>query len=404
MLYQFLDRLAARGFGLAPRLRTDDLSLAGRCAAMMANRGEGAQLALARDVLDGFAALDDEAKTVFFRELQAGYGADEARLAAALDAWRDAPDPAALRELHAASEPGFLELVRRLNRTPGGTRGLVAMRADLLRILRDAPELRPLDRDFLHLFRSWFNRGFLRIERIDWRTSAELLEKIISYEAVHAISDWQDLRRRVAAADRRLYAFFHPALPDEPLIFVEVALTTKIPGAIGAILEAEREATDPAKTTAAVFYSISNCQPGLAGVSFGSFLIKQVVDELSRELPQLKTFATLSPVPGLRRWAEGENLTAETPEALAALAARYLMSARRGDGRPLDPVERFHIGNGARLEAVHAGADLSARGQAQSWGVMVNYLYDAAHVDANRERYAESGEVAAAKSVRELAG
>lgn len=402
MLYNLFDRIATRGLSVARRLGGGDKGLNAQCAALMENRGEGAQLALARAILDAYAGLDDEAKTAFFRDVVETYGPDDGRLAAALTSWSDTGDAAALRALHEASEPRSMELIRRLNRVPGGAPALVAMRADLIRLMRTAPEIAPLDRDFLHLFRSWFNRGFLSIRRIDWTSPAALLEKIIRYEAVHEISGWDDLRRRVAAQDRRLYAFFHPALMDEPLIFVEVALTEAIPGAIGAILEAERNEIDPAKATVATFYSISNCQPGLKGVSFGSFLIKQVVEELSRELAQLKTFVTLSPVPGLTRWAGAEGLVAETAEAQARFAARYLLEAKGRDGRPLDPVERFHIGNGARLEKIHAGADLSERGRAQSWGVMVNYLYDLASIDANREGYAEDGAVAASKTVRDM--
>jgi malonyl-CoA decarboxylase len=290
------------------------------------------------------------------------------------------------------------------------------------------PQLAPLDADFRHLFAAWFNRGFLELRRIDWDTPASILEKIIAYEAVHEITGWDDLRRRVAAPDRRLYAFFHPALRDDPLIFVQVALTEEMPGAIAPILAETRVALDPAKARTAVFYSISNCQSGLRGISFGNFLIKQVVEELRREFPGLKAFVTLSPVPGLRGWALGpgaatldaaeraavaglEGLPKGAPgKAYAAaaapaagIAARYLLDARAAKGGAVDPVARFHLGNGARLERVNAGADLSRRGREQSWGVMVNYLYDLDLIERNHEAYAGADEITAAPAVRRLA-
>ncbi|MEM6549432.1 MAG: malonyl-CoA decarboxylase, partial [Pseudomonadota bacterium] len=351
-------------------------------------------------------------------------------LETAMTRYQKSGSEADARALHFLSEPRSQELIRRLNRAPGGTRDLVAMRNDLLRWQRDEPSLKGLDEDFRHLLASWFNRGFLQIERIDWDTPASTLEKIIRYEAVHLISGWEDLRHRVGAPDRRLYAFFHPAFPGEPLIFVEVALTDRIPEAIGPILVTERPQVDPAQAKTAVFYSISNCQSGLRGINFGNFLIKQVVEELSREFPGLTTFVTLSPVPGLRDWAAGEAanpdglLTEQQREAVAMLspadlymdveaaagaaetlgriAARYLVEAKRLDSLPIDPVARFHLGNGARLERVNLSADLSARGLSNAWGVMVNYLYDLDDIERNHEAYAKTGEVAHAPPVRRL--
>ena len=302
------------------------------------------------------------------------------------------------------------------------------MRADLLAAARDDPSLSGLDDDFRHLFGSWFNRGFLELRRIDWDTPASILEKIIRYEAVHEINGWADLRRRVAARDRRLYAFFHPAMPGDPLIFVEVALTAEIPGAIAPILAEDRAPLDPREATTATFYSISNCQPGLKGISFGSFLIKQVVEDLQREFDGLRRFVTLSPVPGLRRWAlseEGAALLTPTQRAalpaldpadspmdaaaaaeavalLPGIAARYLVEARRPGGGAADPVARFHLGNGARLERINAAADLSPRGVANGWGVMVNYLYDLDDIERNHEAYANDGEIICSPAVRRL--
>jgi malonyl-CoA decarboxylase len=288
-----------------------------------------------------------------------------------------------------------------------------------------------VDADFVHLFSSWFNRGFLVLRRIDWSTPAMVLEKIIRYEAVHRIKSWDDLRRRIDPADRRCYAFFHPALVDEPLIFVEVALTREIPDAIAPILSVQRQSVASDRVSTAVFYSISNCQRGLAGVSFGSFLIKQVVEEIRRENPRLQTFVTLSPVPDFARWLERERktenslaLSEEDKAALAGLdrpgwwqlaevrepmhepliraAAWYFLRARNGRGLPVDAVARFHLGNGARLERLNWLADASERGISQSYGVMVNYLYDLDHIEQNHEAYAEGRAVVAANGVKRL--
>jgi malonyl-CoA decarboxylase len=292
-------------------------------------------------------------------------------------------------------------------------------------------DLAPVDHDFLHLLSSWFNRGFLVLRRIDWSSPANVLEKIIRYEAVHEIQDWNDLRARIDSPDRRCYAFFHPALVDEPLIFVEVALTRDIPDAIAPILSRQRVPIDPHEATTATFYSISNTQRGLTGVTFGSFLIKQVVEEISRELPNLTTFVTLSPVPMFREWLDGElgdaNSTAvesadrfilepladpawpDDPAKVAAmrpvlgaLAAHYFLNERTAHGRPLDPVARFHLGNGARLERINLMADLSQKGIAQSAGIMVNYQYVLADIERNHEIYAEAGEVVASANVRRM--
>jgi malonyl-CoA decarboxylase len=283
----------------------------------------------------------------------------------------------------------------------------------------------------VHLFSSWFNRGFLVLRRIDWSTPANILEKIIRHEAVHEIKSWDDLRRRIDPPDRHCYAFFHPALVDEPLIFVEVALMRDIPGAIAPILAAERELLDPEKATTAAFYSISNCQRGLAGVSFGNFLIKQVVEEVSRDTSRLSNFVTLSPAPGfadwLRRerqtddsvaldaedraalekldvesWWERTDIREEIEEPLLRAAAWYFLHARNRRGLPLDAVARFHLGNGARLEQIHVLADASAKGLHQSYGVMVNYLYDLDDIEKNHEAYAANRTIAASNAVKKL--
>ena len=380
-------------------------SLAAMCRALMTERSEASGLVLAREILDRYEAADSEDRRAFFAALAADFGSDDDALAAAVKAWSPGNHDAA-RALHFAAEPRSQELIRVLNRVPGATARLVRMRADLLAELPRAPELAGLDSDFRHLFVSWFNRGFLELRRIGWATPANVLEKIIAYEAVHEITGWDDLRQRVAEPDRRLFGFFHPAMPDEPLIFVEVALMDHIPGAITEIIAPKHDTLDPAAAKVAVFYSISNCQKGLRGISFGNFLIKQVVAELTQELPQLTTFVTLSPVPGLRRHVEerAETAPADTPdsETVRRLAARYLAEAKRANGKALDPVAHFHLSNGAELHAIHAGADPSESGQRNSWGVMVNYLYDSERSETNQQGYAETGEIALSPKLRPL--
>ena len=280
------------------------------------------------------------------------------------------------------------------------------MRADLLRLGEKEPELQALDLDFRHLFASWFNRGFLVLRPINWESPAHILEKIIAYEAVHAIDSWDDLRRRLEPADRRCFAFFHPSMPDEPLIFVEVALNKGIPRSVQALLAEDRAAMPAEEADTAVFYSISNCQAGLASISFGNSLIKQVASDLSAELSGLNTFVTLSPIPGLAKWLKQVGLTWDTnePENMQALAAHYLLNAKSRDGLPFDPVARFHLGNGAIVHAVHADADISDKGRVQSGSTMVNYLYDLSRVAQNHENFATTREVVATSEVRTLAG
>jgi malonyl-CoA decarboxylase len=408
LLSDLVGRVADVGRGLLAAPPTRDI--ADLCEAVLSGKGEATGLAQARAIFDRYDDMDTKARRAFFDLLRARFGVDERALDAALTV-RDGTD---LRGIHAASEPCSQELIRRLNRAPGGTRRLVAMRNDLLDFIADDTSLKPLDQDFKHLFSSWFNRGFLELRSIDWSTPAAILEKIIQYEAVHEITGWDDLRRRVGAPDRRLYAFFHPALADDPLIFVEVALTDGIPGNIGTILAENRAMLAPGRANTAVFYSISNCQEGLRGISFGNFLIKQVVEELRREFSGLDTFVTLSPVPELRRWAVANIETlpprlsqiglSETldPAGLSELTAHYLLVARAPRGGAVDPVARFHLGNGARLEKIHAQADTSARGLAASWGVMVNYLYDLNTIEQNHEAYSTADEIVAAPAVRRL--
>ncbi len=425
MIEDLVSRVTEIGGTLLVNNASDEQTLTQKCEALLSNLGEATGLARSKEILEAFKALDKAQKLDFFQTICRDFGVDDNALKQALEAWQQNPDDEHTRNIHFASEPRSQELIRRLNLAPGGTAALVAMREDLINHMKTDASLLSLDKDIRHLFSSWFNRGFLRLERIDWSTSANILEKVIAYEAVHEIQGWDDLRRRVAASDRRLYAFFHPSLIDEPLIFVEVALTTNMPDAIGTILAEERQDLLPQDASTAVFYSISNCQAGLRGISFGNFLIKQVVEELKRELPNLKRFVTMSPVPGLRRWAQaGSELAkqnqaliteldqqqdlfqadfmAQKQNALSQLAASYLLEAKNKKERPYDPVSQFHLGNGARLQQINLWADRSKRGQANSWGVMVNYEYDLDYIEKNHEAFLCDGIISTSSKVKKL--
>ncbi len=379
-------------------------SLAELAEALIGTAGETSGVALAREILSRFNLLDDTEKLEFFRHIAMALDIDPDAVRTALDAYQRAPSKDTYRAYSDAAEPLRQELIRRLNRVPGATGQLVRMRADLLRLGGGQPALAALDLDFRHLFASWFNRGFLVLRRINWESPAHILERIIAYEAVHAIDSWDDLRRRLEPGDRRCFAFFHPAIPDEPLIFVEVALTRGIAGSIQDLLAESREVIAEEEADTAVFYSISNCQAGLASISFGNSLIKQVVTDLSFELPGLKTFVTLSPMPAFARWLRDRDVSPgpENPEILRALGALFLLSAKRADGLPLDPVARFHLGNGALLHEIHADADLSPKGMNQSAGVMVNYLYDLGRVTQNQETFGSGQGIAASPGVKAL--
>jgi len=372
--------------------------------ALVGAAGEVTGLSLAASILQRYQEMDDEGKLAFFRHLAGDMNIDPDKVRKSLEAYEADPSKQSYRAFMAAVEPDRQELIRRLNQIPGATEMLVRMRADLLRLGGRDHALQALDQDFRHLFVSWFNRGFLVLRPISWESPAHILEKIIAYEAVHEIASWEDLRRRLVPGDRRCFAFFHPAMPDEPLIFVEVALTAEIPGSIQDLLAEDREPITAEQARTAVFYSISNCQEGLAGISFGNSLIKQVAADLSAELPNLKTFVTLSPIPGLTKWLVSQEIPfAEAGDKqLRQLAAYYLLSAKRPDGQPLDPVARFHLGNGAQVHAVHAEADTSEKGRVQSAGLMVNYLYDLGKVAQNHERFAAQREITASSDIKSL--
>ncbi len=429
-----LQTISYRGRALLDRGRRGDTasrseSLVELCEDLLSGRGEASGVARARDLLTRYDDLTIGPRIAFFEALVSRFGIQPERVEEAIAAWHANPNDDTAAKLHVASEPRRQELFRRLNLAPGGTSALVRMREQLMDVLGNRPDLQPVDEDFVHLFTSWFNRGFLVLRHIDWSTPANILEKIIRYEAVHEISDWDDLRRRIDPEDRRCYAFFHPAMVDDPLIFVEVALTRDIPEAIAPILATGGEPVEPEKARTAVFYSISNCQRGLAGVSFGNFLIKQVVEEICRELPKLTNLVTLSPAPTFAKWLTRERAqetqsaisdadkttlamldepgwwldadkAEELREPMMRAAAYYYLRAKTSRGVPIDPVARFHLGNGARLERIDYLADLSEKGIAQSFGLMVNYLYNVEHIEKNHEAFAEQRTVVASSSVQ----
>lgn len=404
------------------------------CRQLLSQRGEASQTVLAKRIIEQYATVDQPQRLEFFQMLASEFGPDRQALDRAVDAYRQEAAPTTMAALATASEPLRQELFRRINTAPSGTEALVAMRSDLLRMIPGHHELAVVDADLKHLFRSWFNRGFLRLERIGWQTAALTLEKLIQYESVHEINGWRDLRRRLEA-DRRCFAFFQPALPTEPVIFVEVALTQGLARNLEPLLDISAPVLPPEKADTAIFYSINNCLDGLRGVPFANFLLKQVVEELGAEFPRVKNYSTLSPVPmfshGLKQnenpngftrarlyrlladWAtelkreSGLNDSVDAlfellknpvahqkslSPALRRLAVVYLTELRAGD-RPFDPVARFHFSNGARLESIDPFANLRPYGMRDSFGLMVNYRYVPDELEENHERYVRDGEV-----------
>jgi malonyl-CoA decarboxylase len=387
------------------------------CDNLLSRRGEASGAAIARTILDGYARMTREERRAFFHLLLDKFGPDEEALSGAIASYQREPSAENESRLHRAAEPRRQELFRRLTGGPGRIRPLVEMRAELLEAMEADPALRPVDGDLMHLFSSWFGHGFIMLERIDWDTPATILEKLLHHDSVHPMDGWDDLRGRLQS-DRRCFAFFHPTLPGEPLIFVEVALVNGMPSRIGPLIAKDRTVARAESADTAVFFSINNCHAGLRGMSFGNFLIKQVAERLSAELHGLRTFVTLSPVPGFRQWLEANpaalGAAALDPDQLVAAGAgspdpalmeacaQYLVHGRRG-AQAADPVARFHLGNGARLERINWMADPSPNGMRQSYGIMVNYFYDLRTVEENHELYFEKGKVPVARAVLALA-
>ena len=420
----FIKRLFARAAKAESKADRHTRRTVSLCHALLSERGEASGAALAREALAAYRMLAGPALTAFFDVLAEEFSPDPQAVGEAADAYRQDPSPAKLIRLQHVVEAPRQELFRRLNLASGGTSALVEMRRRLLHELKAQSHWAGIDADLAHLLGSWFNRGFLSLQRIDWRTPALVLEKLMQYEAVHEIQGWRDLRRRLEY-DRRCFAFFHPALPDEPIIFIEVALTKGMSEKVQPLLDPDSPVVNPAGADAAIFYSITNCQEGLRGISFGNFLIKQVAEDLGREFPRLKTFATLSPIPGFRKWlADAAATHAELAELagglsgadwfenagpgagvrteLMRLCAYYLQHAKH-DNEPADAVARFHLGNGARMERLNWLADSSKTGMARSAGLMVNYVYRLKDVERNHEAYANKHVVVASPGLALLA-
>ncbi|MBZ5568935.1 MAG: malonyl-CoA decarboxylase [Acidobacteriia bacterium] len=410
------------------------------CTQLLSQRGEASQTVLAQHILEQYKQLDSAQQLAFFQMLAFDFAASRDAVQRALEEYRRAPTAASVAGLAQAAEPPRQELFRRINTAPAGTDGLVAMRADLMRFSQAHPDLAVVDADLKHLFRSWFNRGFLRLERIGWHTSALTLEKLIEYESVHEINGWPDLRRRLET-DRRCFAFFQPALAGEPVIFVEVALTKGLARHLDPLLDITAPVLPPEQADSAIFYSINNCLDGLRGIPFGNFLIKQVVDELGAELPKIDNYSTLSPVAHLARVVHAHHLPygftqdrlarllddfasdlvgasgqsnpvdalfhllkdpiahqKELGAPLRRLTLVYLTQFRHGD-KPCDPVAQFHFSNGARLESINPFANLRPYGLRDSFGVMVNYRYVPSELEENHERFMGSGEMRVSPSL-----
>ena len=399
-------------------LNEETESIASLCRMMMESDGEYSSLLLAERILAAYEALSEPQRIDFFNVLFDDYDIDIEQVKAAINNYEARPNAHNLVCLTTVSEPRRQELLRRINLSANGTRRLVKMREHLLTAMRDHPQFKRIDTDFHHLFNAWFNRGFLVMEPLDWTTPAHILEKIIAYEAVHEIESWSELRRRLEPADRYCYGFFHPSMGDDPLVFVEVALTDFIPSSITEILHREDDTELPENASCAIFYSISNCHRGLAGVSLGNFLIKQVATSMKQRFPQLKTFSTISPAPGFNKWlvaaAPQDEALAEIASEFGAdadekacaklerVAAQYFLQEKDERGKPLDPVARFHLKNGAILERINILGNPSAKGIKDSLGTMVNYVYDLSKVEHNHENYVRSDKVICSTQVMKL--
>ena len=383
----------------------DDRPVEEQLDSLLEARGEAEIQRCAESILFRYDQLDGDGKARFFGHLAGTMDIDAERVRDALDQYQAAPSRATYSAYMESAEPARQEVFRRLNHVPGATAKLVRMRADLLALPDADAGLQALDQDLRHLLSIWFNHGFLVLRRISWETPAHILERIIAYQAVHAVNDWDDLRRRLEPVDRRCFGFFHPAMPDDPLIFVEVALTRGVASSVQALLAGDREPLMAEEADTAIFYSISNCHSGLAGISFGNSLIKQVAGSLAAEIEGLKTFATLSPIPRLAPWLKEQGIDnlPDDPKARTAAAAHYLLNAKGRSSLPYDPVARFHLGNGAIVHALHDRADISDKGLAQSMGVMVNYLYDRGKVEVNSDRFETDHRIQASQEVKALA-
>ena len=399
--------------------KNDVESIISLCDDLISNKGAAFGITVARDITELYQTLSEEKKILFFKKINEKYKPSFTKVNQAIDIYKNSQNEKNLSDLFKVSEGSRRELFRRMNMAPNGTEIIVSLREDLLRILKNNPDLIPLDNDLRHLFRAWFNPGFLKLEKITWNTKAAVLEKIIEYERVHQIKDMNELKRRLGE-DRRFFSYFHPALEDEPIIFVQVAFTKGLGKSIQELLKPST-AGDKMNDTA-TFYSISNCQEGLSRVTLGNFLIKRVVYEIQEELPHIKNFGTLSPIPGFRKWFSyleenkiknilqdlkeqdvsflksnnlkiGDKRIIENNNAIKKLVAHYIVNEKNHKGLPINEVSRFHLGNGAIVEDIVINANISEVGFERSFGVMANYLYELKNIEENHENYINNKKV-----------
>jgi len=395
-------------------VKKNDLdSIISLCDDLISNKGAAFGITVARDITDLYQTLSPEKKLLFFKKINEKFRPNHTKVTEAIDLYKAEQNDKNLFKLFITSEGQRRELFRRMNMSPNGISTIVSLREDLLKILNENKELKPLDNDLRELFKSWFNPGFLKLAKITWDTKAAVLEKIIQYERVHKIKDMNELKRRLGE-DRRFFSYFHPALDDEPIIFVQVALTNGLGKSIQEIMKPSAEGAK--KYDTATFYSISNCQEGLSRVTLGNFLIKRVVYEIQEELPNIKNFGTLSPIPGFRDWFTtldekiiqnilgkipysnvsflkstdlkvGDGRIVSNKHAIIKLVAHYLMNEKNKKGLPINDVCRFHLGNGAIIDDININANVSEVGLNRSFGVMVNYLYELKNIEKNHEDY-----------------
>ena len=394
-------------------------SIIGLCDDLMSNKGAAFGITVARDITELYQTLSNENKSLFFKKINDKYKPSFSSVDQAIEIYKNSQNQKTLFDLFRTTEGKRRELFRRMNMAPNGTSSIVFLREDLLKILNDNKDLKPLDDDLRHLFREWFNPGFLKLEKITWDTKAAVLEKIIQYERVHQIKDMNELKRRLGE-DRRFFSYFHPALDDEPIIFVQVALTKGLGRSVQKLMKPSSEEKKEYDT--ATFYSISNCQEGLSRVTLGNFLIKRVVYEIQEELPHIKNFGTLSPIPGFANWFSyleetkiknilgnlssqnlqflrsndlkiGDTRIIDSKEAIKKIVAHYLVNEKNDKGLPINDVSRFHLGNGAIVDDIIINANVSEVGFKRSFGVMVNYLYELKNIEKNHEDYINNKKV-----------
>jgi malonyl-CoA decarboxylase len=395
-------------------IKKNDLdSILSLCDDLISNKGAAFGITVARDITELYQTLSIENKILFFKSINEKYRPSFTKVNKAIDVYKNSQNEKTLSDLFKVSEGKRRELFMRMNMAPNGTSIIVSLREDLLKILKENKDLVSLDEDLKHLFKSWFNPGFLKLKKITWDTKAAILEKIIKYERVHHMKDMNELKRRLGE-DRRFFSYFHPALEDEPIIFVQVALTNGLGRSIQEITK--QSSGDEKKYDTATFYSISNCQEGLSRVTLGNFLIKRVVYEIQEELPHIKNFGTLSPIPGFVEWFSyleeskiknilgniknqdlmflkskdlkiGDKRIIDNKEAIIKLVSHYIVNEKNSDGFPVNDVSRFHLGNGAIVEDIIINANISDVGFKRSFGVMVNYLYELKNIEKNHEEY-----------------